>query len=181
VHKTGDKEAQEAALALGIDIRTISALASGMAALVATIGGFFLAAKKVEFDITLGNAALLAFPAIILGGLDSIPGAVVGGIIIGIAEVVIGGYTEGERDHFGALVLGVYANGVLQWAGNVGTGFDRKMMERIYGLLQPLIVKKPLFTIDKTIASKTTWTRPAFQVTATGFEVTMYLGTQARA
>ncbi len=83
---------QEAALALGIDIRTVNALAWGIAALVATLGGFFLAIKKIEFDITLGNTALLAFPAIILGGLDSIPGAVIGGILIGLAEVVIGGY-----------------------------------------------------------------------------------------
>ncbi len=75
-------------------------------------------------------------------------------------EFLICGYTEGERDHFGALVLGVYAGGVLQWAGNVGTGFDRKMMERIHATLQPLIVKQPLFPIDKSIAAKTTWARP---------------------
>ena len=83
---------QEAALALGINIRTVSALAWGMAAFIATIGGLFLAVKKIEFDPTFGNTALLAFPAIILGGLDSIPGAVVGGMVIGLAEVVVGGY-----------------------------------------------------------------------------------------
>ncbi|MEO8025394.1 MAG: DNA ligase D, partial [Bryobacteraceae bacterium] len=75
-------------------------------------------------------------------------------------EFVICGYTSGERDLFGALVLGVYINSELKWAGNVGTGFDRKMMELIYNKLQPLIVKKPLFAIDKSIAAKTTWTRP---------------------
>ena len=83
---------QEAALALGIDIRTVNALAWGIAALVATIGGFFFAASMPVLNIDLGGIALLAFPAIILGGLDSVPGAVVGGIVIGLAEVVIAGY-----------------------------------------------------------------------------------------
>ena len=46
----------------------------------------FLAARQGSggFDVGLGQSALLAFPAIILGGLDSIPGAVVGGVLIGL-------------------------------------------------------------------------------------------------
>ena len=83
---------QEAALAMGINIRTVNALAWAIAASVATIGGFFLAAKSVALDPTLGSVALLAFPAIILGGIDSVSGAVVGGIIIGLAEVLTAGY-----------------------------------------------------------------------------------------
>ncbi len=81
---------QEAALAMGINIRTIYAMAWGIAAAVATIGGVFLA--PITIDPTLGNVALLAFPAIILGGIDSVSGAVVGGIIIGIAQVITAGY-----------------------------------------------------------------------------------------
>src|SRR5690242_11127328 len=73
---------QEAALAMGINIRTVNALAWGIAAAIATIGGVFLAAKSVAIDPTLGSTALLAFPAIILGGVDSITGAIIGGIII---------------------------------------------------------------------------------------------------
>ena len=42
------------------------------------------------------------------------------------------GFTEGERDHFGALVLGIHDGGKLKWAGNVGTGFDRKIMKAIH-------------------------------------------------
>ena len=83
---------QEAALAIGIDIRTIYALAWGIAAAIAVIGGVFLAISSGTFDSTLGNIALLAFPAIILGGLDSILGAAVGGIIIGVAEELTAGY-----------------------------------------------------------------------------------------
>jgi len=83
---------QEAALAMGINIHTVYALAWGIAAAIATIGGVFLAAKSVAFDTTLGSTALLAFPAIILGGIDSVSGAVVGGIIIGLAQVITAGY-----------------------------------------------------------------------------------------
>ena len=45
-------------------------------------------------------------------------------------EFVIGGFTEpqGDRDHFGALVLGVHKDGELHWVGNVGTGFDQKLL-----------------------------------------------------
>jgi branched-chain amino acid transport system permease protein len=83
---------QEAALAMGIDIRVVYALAWGIAAVVATIGGIFLAINQTAFDSTLGGIALVAFPAIILGGLDSIPGAVVGGIVIGLVEQLTAGY-----------------------------------------------------------------------------------------
>lgn len=83
---------QEAALAIGINIRLVYALAWGIAASIATIGGILLAMTQPTFDSTLGSIALAAFPAIILGGLDSIPGAVVGGIVIGLTEVLTQGY-----------------------------------------------------------------------------------------
>jgi branched-chain amino acid transport system permease protein len=83
---------QEAALAVGINIRTVYALAWGIAAAIATIGGVFLAISRFSIDLTLGNVALLAFPAIILGGIDSVAGAVVGGIIIGLVQDLTAGY-----------------------------------------------------------------------------------------
>jgi len=83
---------EEAALATGINVRTVNALAWGISAAIATIGGVFLGAGFVAIDPTLGATALLAFPAIILGGLDSVRGAVVGGIIIGLAQVLTAGY-----------------------------------------------------------------------------------------
>ena len=77
---------QEAALAVGIDIRSVYALAWSIACAVAALGGILLAARSGSgaFDISLGQTALLAFPALILGGLDSIPGAVIGGVLIGL-------------------------------------------------------------------------------------------------
>jgi branched-chain amino acid transport system permease protein len=95
---------QEAAAATGINIHTVYALAWGIAAAVAVIGGVMLAISQATFDSTLGNIALLAFPAIILGGLDSIPGAVVGGIIIGVVEELTAGY----QGNFGFLGNGFY-------------------------------------------------------------------------
>jgi branched-chain amino acid transport system permease protein len=95
---------QEAAAATGINIYTVYALAWGIAAAIAVIGGVLLAISQTTFDVTLGNIALLAFPAIILGGLDSIPGAVVGGIIIGVVAELTAGY----QGNFGFLGTGFY-------------------------------------------------------------------------
>jgi branched-chain amino acid transport system permease protein len=85
---------QEAALAVGIDVRTVYALAWGIAGVVAAIGGVLLAARQASgsFTVGLGQTALLAFPALILGGLDSILGAVVGGVLIGLTYGYANGY-----------------------------------------------------------------------------------------
>lgn len=75
---------------------------------------------------------------------------------------ILCGFTKGERDLFGALVLGIYDQGELTWAGNVGTGFDRKMMQAIYDRLAPLATPKcplkPAKELPKDSAA--TWTRP---------------------
>ncbi len=63
-------------------------------------------------------------------------------------ECVIGGYTdpEGSREYFGALVLGLYdRQGRLIHVGQVGTGFDEKMLKEIFGRLQPLKTKQNPF------------------------------------
>ncbi len=83
---------QEAALAVGIRVRTMYAIAWAFAAMVATIGGVFLAGFPRNLDPATGLVALRAFPAIIVGGLDSTLGAVVGGIVIGLIEVLTAGY-----------------------------------------------------------------------------------------
>lgn len=93
---------QEAALSVGINIRTVYALAWGIAAAIATIGGVFLAIGSYAMDPTLGGAALLAFPAIILGGADSIVGAIVGGIIIGLVQDLTAGYESHVVSFLGA-------------------------------------------------------------------------------
>jgi bifunctional non-homologous end joining protein LigD len=56
-------------------------------------------------------------------------------------EIVIAGYTRGQGRRtggFGALVAGVHDAGVLRWAGNIGTGFSEREIERLLGMLRPL-------------------------------------------
>ncbi len=93
---------QEAALAVGINIRTIYALAWGISAAIATIGGVFLAINSFAIDPTFGSTALIAFPAIILGGIDSVSGAVVGGVVIGVIQVLTAGYESRVANILGA-------------------------------------------------------------------------------
>ena len=66
----------------------------------------------------------------------------------GRQELVVAGYTKGQGRRsggFGALVLGVHENGVLRWAGNVGTGFDDKEIERLLAKLKPLRAEASAF------------------------------------
>jgi len=82
--------------------------------------------------------------------------------IVGEQEFVIGGYTEpqGSRDFFGALALGIYENGRLRWAGNVGTGFDQKSLADLHARMRPLIVKECPFAERPKPDRGMTWLRP---------------------
>ena len=82
----------EAALAHGISPRAIHGVAWAIAGAVATMAGVLLAAGPKGVDLTLSGVAFRAFPAMILGGLDSAEGAVVGGLIIGLTEVFTAAY-----------------------------------------------------------------------------------------
>lgn len=83
---------QEAAVAVGVPLTRVFGLAWVLAGLVACLGGVFLAGYPNQLDPTVGDSALLAFPAIILGGIDSTTGAVVGGFVIGIIQQLVAGY-----------------------------------------------------------------------------------------
>jgi branched-chain amino acid transport system permease protein len=76
----------EAAMAQGIPARRVSRAAWAIAGLVAALAGTTLAAGASQLSPATGSLALIAFPAIILGGLDSPLGAVVGGVIIGLVQ-----------------------------------------------------------------------------------------------
>ena len=83
---------QEAAIANGISARTVFALSWAVAAAVATLAGVMMSAGAGGVRPDIQYIALLAFPAIILGGLDSPGGAVVGGIIMGLTQNLTAGY-----------------------------------------------------------------------------------------
>ena len=82
--------------------------------------------------------------------------------IVGEQEFVIGGFTQpqGDRDYFGALVLGVHQDGELRWVGNVGTGFDQKLLAALHARLQPLIVPECPFAERPKPDRGITWVKP---------------------
>ena len=85
----------EAASLMGIRLPRVAVAAWALAGALAAVGGLFLTTFPTPgVDRTLGLAALSAFPAAILGGLDSVAGAVVGGLVIGIVVSLTGGYQE---------------------------------------------------------------------------------------
>lgn len=77
---------QETSLAQGINVGRMFGLSWGIAAAMAALAGAMLVAGSSGVETTFALVALKALPVIILGGLDSIKGSVVAGIIIGIAE-----------------------------------------------------------------------------------------------
>lgn len=88
---------QEAAQAQGINVGRIFAVAWAIGAALAAVAGIFSSVAPRAAGITNATAFVVfrAFPAIIIGGLDSVVGAVVGGFLVGIAELVIGTYSSG--------------------------------------------------------------------------------------
>jgi branched-chain amino acid transport system permease protein len=82
---------QQAALSMGISIPRVFAIAWALAAVTAAIGGMMLG-NIVGVSQSVAAIGLRVFPVVILGGLDSIGGAVLGGVIIGLLEVYTGGY-----------------------------------------------------------------------------------------
>ena len=86
-------EDQEAALAQGVSVGAVFALSWVLAAGLAAVAGSF-AAAGVSVDNTFWPVALYALPVIILGGLDSLPGAVVAGLVIGVLRSLADEYPD---------------------------------------------------------------------------------------
>ena len=82
---------QQAALSMGINIPRVFGVAWGLAAASAAIGGIMLG-NIVGVSPNVASIGLRVFPVVILGGLDSVAGAVLGGAIIGLLEVYVGFY-----------------------------------------------------------------------------------------
>jgi branched-chain amino acid transport system permease protein len=84
---------QDTAMLMGISVKRVFALTWALSFAIAAIAGIFLASVMV-LNIGLSLVAIKAFPAVILGGLESIPGAIIGGLVIGILETLAGGYLD---------------------------------------------------------------------------------------
>src|SRR6202162_5015778 len=78
-------DSQQVSMAVGINVRRYFALAWAMAGMVSALGGVVWG-TMLGVDNQLALVGLKVFPVVILGGLDSIIGAVVGGLIVGIVE-----------------------------------------------------------------------------------------------
>jgi branched-chain amino acid transport system permease protein len=85
---------QEAALAQGVSVGAVFALSWAIAGGLAALAGVFVA-TGAGVDQQTWIIALKALPAIVLGGLDSVEGAVAGGLIVGVVESLVGTY-QGE-------------------------------------------------------------------------------------
>jgi branched-chain amino acid transport system permease protein len=84
----------EAALAQGISARRVYAVSWAISAGLAALAGVTLASGAAALTPTIGAIALVAFPAMIVGGLDSPIGAVLGGFIIGLTQALTAGYQQ---------------------------------------------------------------------------------------
>ena len=97
---------QEAAMAQGVSVGRVFAIAWAAGAVLATLGGIFATqppvAQTLSVDQETANIAFRALPAVILGGLDSASGALLGGLIVGVAEIFAGQYAHGNVSWLGA-------------------------------------------------------------------------------
>jgi branched-chain amino acid transport system permease protein len=84
---------QQVAMAMGINVQRYFALAWAMAGIVSALGGVIWG-SMLGVDTHLALVGLKVFPVVILGGLDSIIGAVIGGLIVGVVESIAAGYLD---------------------------------------------------------------------------------------
>lgn len=120
---------QQVAMAMGINVQRYFGLAWAMAGLVSALGGIIWG-SSVGVDVNLALVGLKVFPVVILGGLDSIPGAVVGGLIVGVVENIAAGYVDpyvgGGTKDFAPYVLMILALMVRPYGI-----FGKKIIERV--------------------------------------------------
>lgn len=98
-----------AALSLGVNAKIVYALAWAIAFMASGVGGTLLGNIN-GLNISVGYLGLLVLPAVVLGGLNSIPGAIVGGLIIGVLQNLADGYLSrytpgGVKDVFPFAVM----------------------------------------------------------------------------
>ena len=84
---------QQVAQSMGISVRKVFAISWSIGALVSAVGGI-LVGNINGINIALAGFGLKVFPAVILGGLESIAGAIIGGLTIGVLENIMGSYLD---------------------------------------------------------------------------------------
>jgi len=119
----------EAALSVGIPLRKAWGITWAIAGIVAIVAGA-LWGSRVGVQASLALLALKALPVLILGGIDSIPGAIIGGLIVGatenLAEGLIGPMVGGGIKNFFPYLLALIILGVRPYGL-----FGREIIERV--------------------------------------------------
>jgi branched-chain amino acid transport system permease protein len=122
-------DSQQVAMAMGINVERYFALAWAMAGIVSALGGIVWG-SLLGVDVHLALVGFKVFPVVILGGLDSIPGAIVGGLIVGIVENVAAGYVDpyvgGGTKDFAPYVLMIVALMIRPYGI-----FGKRIIERV--------------------------------------------------
>ncbi|HEY2391411.1 MAG TPA: DNA ligase D [Candidatus Angelobacter sp.] len=75
-------------------------------------------------------------------------------------DFLICGYLLGEREYFGALVLGYYEDKKLVYAGNVGSGFTQQSLKAVFETIEPLVTKKAVLSDVPRDVGEVTWVKP---------------------
>lgn len=83
-----------AARVLGIPVRRVFTVTWGVSAMLGAIGSMLLAPTSFVSPFMMFDPFLKGFSAAVLGGLDSLPGVIIGGIVIGVVEALFGGYVS---------------------------------------------------------------------------------------
>jgi branched-chain amino acid transport system permease protein len=87
-------ESHDVAMSLGVNITTIFAFAWMLAIMVGTLAGIIIGNRLGLQVIITSSMAFKALPAIMFGGLNSVAGAIIGGLVVGVLEKMAGGYID---------------------------------------------------------------------------------------
>jgi len=122
-------DSQQVAMAMGIDVERYFGVAWAMTGIVSALGGI-LWGNLLGVDVNLALVGFKVFPVVILGGLDSIPGAIVGGLIVGVVENIAAGYVDpfvgGGTKDFAPYVLMILALMIRPYGI-----FGKRIIERV--------------------------------------------------
>ena len=120
---------QQVAMAMGIDVERYFGVAWAMTGIVSALGGI-LWGNLLGVDVNLALVGFKVFPVVILGGLDSIPGAIIGGLIVGLVENIAAGYVDpyvgGGTKDFAPYVLMILALMIRPYGI-----FGKRIIERV--------------------------------------------------
>ncbi len=115
-----------AAQTMGIPTRKILALSWGLASILGVLAGLFLAPALLLDPFFMMEPFLKGFAAAILGGLNSLPGAIVGGLILGVAESLAGGFISiAFKNTFAFLIIILVL--LVRPEGLLGTEFKERV------------------------------------------------------